>query len=95
MNNNFNPYSILGVNLNCSLDDIKKAYKFLAKKYHPDRHGDSNKFMKIQIAYEMLTDNQQLPHSEHTELKKQYSEFINDNNRSSTSQQTQQTQQTP
>ena len=78
MDNNFNPYSILGLHLNCSQNHIKKSYKHLAKKYHPDKCGNSDKFMKIQIAYEMLTNNQQLPQSEHTELKKQYDEYVDD-----------------
>jgi len=53
-------YSILGVPKNASLNEIKKAYKKLARKYHPDLNpGDriaEEKFKKIQEAYSVLSD---------------------------------------
>jgi DnaJ-class molecular chaperone len=50
-------YSILGVDKNASDDDIKKAYKKLSLKYHPDRpNGDTEKFKEINEAYETLSD---------------------------------------
>ena len=53
-------YEILGLDSNASEDDIKKAYRSLAKKYHPDLHpGDSEaeqKFKDINEAYATLSD---------------------------------------
>ena len=57
-------YDILGVPRNAGEDDIKKAYRKLAMKYHPDRNqGDEakkaeEKFKEAKEAYEMLTDPQ-------------------------------------
>ena len=49
-------YEILGVNRNSSDDEIKKAYKKMASKHHPDKGGDTAKFQEIQKAYETLSD---------------------------------------
>ncbi len=55
-------YSILGVDKNASEDDIKSAYRKLAKKYHPDLNKDNpsaaEKFKEINEAYEVLGDKQ-------------------------------------
>jgi molecular chaperone DnaJ len=57
-------YDVLGVPRNASDDDIKKAYRKLAMKYHPDRNqGDSaqkaeEKFKETKEAYEILSDAQ-------------------------------------
>jgi len=44
-------YSTLGVNRNATADEIKKAYRSLAMKHHPDRGGDANKFKEVEEAY--------------------------------------------
>lgn len=49
-------YTTLGVNRNATEDEIKKAYKKLASKHHPDRGGDTAKFQEIQTAYDTLSD---------------------------------------
>jgi curved DNA-binding protein len=51
-------YQILGVNKNATEDEIKKAYRKLAMKHHPDRGGDQAEFQKVQEAYATLSDPQ-------------------------------------
>jgi len=53
-----NAYETLGVPKGASEEEIKKAYRRLAAKHHPDRGGDTAKFQEIQGAYETLTDPQ-------------------------------------
>lgn len=49
-------YEILGVPEGADEETIKKAFRELAKKYHPDRGGDAEKFKKIVEAYRVLSD---------------------------------------
>jgi len=59
-----NPYAILGIEPSASQEDIKKAYKKLAKIYHPDMPGgDERKFKEVAEAYEKLTNPQPHTHS--------------------------------
>lgn len=48
-------YDYLELKFSASDDEIKKAFNELSKKYHPDKYGSSDKYMKIQRAYEILS----------------------------------------
>lgn len=53
-------YEVLGVDRNATEDDIKKAYRKMARKYHPDLHKDdptaADKFKEVNEAYQTLSD---------------------------------------
>ena len=52
-------YNILGIDKKASKDEIKKAFRTLAHKYHPDKKGgDAEKFKEINEAYTILSDDQ-------------------------------------
>ena len=53
-----NFYELLGVKDTASTDEIKKAFKKLARKHHPDAGGDETRFKEISEAYEVLSDKQ-------------------------------------
>ncbi|KAI0247329.1 DnaJ-domain-containing protein [Lactifluus subvellereus] len=63
-------YDLLGVPIDATIDDIKKAYRRLAIKYHPDKNRDDpnaeERFKSIAIAYQTLSDPQ---------LRHKYNEF--------------------
>ncbi|KZT67513.1 DnaJ-domain-containing protein [Daedalea quercina L-15889] len=63
-------YELLGVPVNASTEDIKRAYRRLAIKFHPDKNRDDphaeDRFKEIAIAYQTLSD---------TELRRKYNEF--------------------
>jgi curved DNA-binding protein len=55
-------YEILGLRRNATPDEIKQAYRTLAKRYHPDRNPDTpeatTRFKEVQEAYEVLNDSE-------------------------------------
>jgi DnaJ-class molecular chaperone len=54
-----NLYNILGVSSSASNEEIKKAYRSLAMRHHPDRNahpGSESRFNAIKTAYELLSD---------------------------------------
>lgn len=58
-------YEVLGVSKSASKDEIKKAYRKLSKKYHPDINKEpdaADKFKEIAEAYEVLSDDQKKAH---------------------------------
>jgi len=51
------PYSILGIQRGATDEEIKKAYRKMAVKYHPDKPGgDEEKFKEVADAYDRLTN---------------------------------------
>ncbi|WLD92135.1 molecular chaperone DnaJ [Alkalihalobacillus sp. AL-G] len=58
-------YDVLGVDKNASTDEMKKAYRKLARKYHPDVNKESDaeqKFKEVKEAYDVLSDSQKKAH---------------------------------
>jgi curved DNA-binding protein len=58
-------YNILGVGEGASQEEIKKAYRSLANKHHPDKGGDQAKFKDISVAYDNLGDPQKRAEYDH------------------------------
>ncbi len=57
------PFAILGVRRDASLDEVKRAYRRLVMQWHPDRNPSAaavSEFMRVQAAYELLLDPQSL-----------------------------------
>lgn len=72
-------YKILGLEAGASQDDIKRAYRRLALKYHPDKCGDTEMFLKISHAYQILSTNpgQEQDHIRFEMLNKVLKMFLN------------------
>ncbi|KAG7240578.1 hypothetical protein INR49_026727 [Caranx melampygus] len=54
----YNPYEVLNLDPGASLSEIKKQYRVLSLKFHPDKGGDEATFMRIAKAYAALTNEQ-------------------------------------
>ncbi|EGV96885.1 dnaJ homolog subfamily C member 16 [Cricetulus griseus] len=64
----FDPYRVLGVSRTASQADIKKAYKKLAREWHPDKNKDpgaEDKFIQISKAYEILSNEEKRTNYDH------------------------------
>lgn len=58
---NVNYYDVLGVDKDCSDEEVSKAFKRLAKKFHPDTGGeesDVEQFKRVREAFEVLSDSE-------------------------------------
>ncbi|KAH8380475.1 hypothetical protein KR009_010915 [Drosophila setifemur] len=82
------PYAVLGLKNIATTQEIRKAYKQLAKEWHPDKSqnpGAAEKFVKIKLAYELLSDTERRriydrygvtdEDSQHLHKKYDYSEY--------------------
>jgi len=73
-----NAYKVLGVDKNASEEDIRKAYKKLVVKWHPDKYKGADRdgaqvtFMEIQKAYEILSSRRK---KTETRTERQRTEF--------------------
>ncbi|KAF7254059.1 hypothetical protein EYD10_00683 [Varanus komodoensis] len=64
----YNPYEVLNLDPGATVSEIKKQYRLLSLKFHPDKGGDEVMFMRIAKAYAALTDE---------ESRKNWEEFGN------------------
>lgn len=80
-----NPYSVLGLNENATEEEVKKAYKTLAKKYHPDVCGNdpvaAKKMQEINAAYDQIINHKDYSTGS-SDYRNPYSDFYGYNNRS-------------
>ena len=73
---NLDYFEMLEVDKSASQDEIKKAYRRLASKFHPDRNKSSDaveRFQKIQESYDVISD----PQQRKIYIEQEYTEVIN------------------
>ena len=77
MNDNLNPYKILGVSKYYDLDELKQKYKLLAKKVHPDKGGSEQLFKLVTLCYKKLAEEYKLKriNKQFNELKTGFSDY--------------------
>jgi len=59
-------YDELELHKRCTSDEIKQKYRILAQIHHPDKGGDEEKFKRIKLAYEILSDPKKREHYDST-----------------------------
>lgn len=75
------PYEVLGVSRDADMDEIKKAYRQLSRKYHPDANINNpnkdqaeEKFKEVQAAYKQIQDEREKGYSAYTDYRETGSE---------------------
>ena len=78
------PYTILGVSSSATDDEVKKAYRTLSKKYHPDmninnpnKEETTKKFKEVQNAYDQIMDMRKHGYTNANQYQQQYSQSNN------------------
>ena len=82
MNQNINPYKILGIHKNYSLEELKDKYKRVAKKAHPDRGGSEELFNLVTLCYKKLYEEYKLKriNKQFNDLKLDFSQYSEQQN---------------
>ncbi len=80
------PYQILGISRDASLEEIKSAYRSLVKEHHPDKGGDEITILNLNAAWEILKNKDDLNSNNnyrYQKLNNEYNEDISKKNQSS------------
>ena len=74
-----NYYKVLGLDKNATIEQIRAAYKKLAREHHPDKGGDKNEFLKVQEAYDALINKSNVDSTNDSSNINIKTKFFNDN----------------